>query len=432
MSEILREIKFFTKSILSKFGELFTAVQQVITIVKNYAFQNRLEFLYAILISVWVYGMFYLFGKDPYKIATTYRITSTSLTMFGLFLLLMTFTFIRTRKQIFKNVPDASNSPNFPSIFGFNLKIIIIAVIGYYLIQSFWGAFFKIMEQGFAKSIVSVILDAIMVGGLIALGYKLLSSTILNRFGKTKSLLLLIVNFILYIPCQITKVFEYIHQQVNITPNVTWFILLVELTFVLGYFAFPYLTKLAMEKNGILMQKEPIYLNRETVLASVFELKPKENTSWLNNFDPDKKVDYNFSISSWLRINPQPPNAIGNKNETVPILSYGGKPNIIYNVRDNRFEVSVIKKDGSQHIVYSDDNFPLQKWNHIVLNFESGTLDVFMNGTLLISETGLLTPRNNEPIIAGDKRGVEGAIRNVYYFPYILSKQQIKSLNLDL
>ena len=420
MSEILREIKFFTKSILSKFGELFTAVQQVITIVKNYAFQNRLEFLYAILISVWVYGMFYLFGKDPYKIATTYRITSTSLTMFGLFLLLMTFTFIRTRKQIFKNVPDASNSPNFPSIFGFNLKIIIIAVIGYYLIQSFWGAFFKIMEQGFAKSIVSVILDAIMVGGLIALGYKLLSSTILNRFGKTKSLLLLIVNFILYIPCQITKVFEYIHQQVNITPNVTWFILLVELTFVLGYFAFPYLTKLAMEKNGILMQKEPIYLNRETVLASVFELKPKENTSWLNNFDPDKKVDYNFSISSWLRINPQPPNAIGNKNETVPILSYGGKPNIIYNVRDNRFEVSVIKKDGSQHIVYSDDNFPLQKWNHIVLNFESGTLDVFMNGTLLISETGLLTPRNNEPIIAGDKRGVEGAIRNVYYFPYIL------------
>lgn len=432
MSEILREIKFFTKSILSKFGELFTAVQQVITIVKNYAFQNRLEFLYAILIAVWVYGMFYLFGKDPYKIATTYRITSTSLTMFGLFLLLMTFTFIRTRKQIFKNVPDASNSPNFPSIFGFNLKIIIIAVIGYYLIQSFWGAFFKIMEQGFAKSIVSVILDAIMVGGLIALGYKLLSSTILNRFGKTKSLLLLIVNFILYIPCQITKVFEYIHQQVNITPNVTWFILLVELTLVLGYFAFPYLTKLAMEKNGILMQKEPIYLNRETVLASVFELKPKENTSWLNNFDPDKKVDYNFSISSWLRINPQPPNAIGNKNETVPILSYGGKPNIIYNVRDNRFEVSVIKKDGSQHIVYSDDNFPLQKWNHIVLNFESGTLDVFMNGTLLISETGLLTPRNNEPIIAGDKRGVEGAIRNVYYFPYILSKQQIKSLNLDL
>ena len=432
MSEILREIKFFTKSILSKFGELFTAVQQVITIVKNYAFQNRLEFLYAILIAVWVYGMFYLFGKDPYKIATTYRITSTSLTMFGLFLLLMTFTFIRTRKQIFKNVPDASKSPNFPSIFGFNLKIIIIAVIGYYLIQSFWGAFFKIMEQGFAKSIVSVILDAIMVGGLIALGYKLLSSTILNRFGKTKSLLLLIVNFILYIPCQITKVFEYIHQQVNITPNVTWFILLVELTLVLGYFAFPYLTKLAMEKNGILMQKEPIYLNRETVLASVFELKPKENTSWLNNFDPDKKVDYNFSISSWLRINPQPPNAIGNKNETVPILSYGGKPNIIYNVRDNRFEVSVIKKDGSQHIVYSDDNFPLQKWNHIVLNFESGTLDVFMNGTLLISETGLLTPRNNEPIIAGDKRGVEGAIRNVYYFPYILSKQQIKSLNLDL
>lgn len=432
MSEILREIKTFSKYIFNKFGETFGAVQRVLTVVKNYALQNKLEFLFAILIAVWVYGMFYLFGKDPYKIATTYRMTSTSFTLFVLFLLLMTFTFIRTRKQIFKDVPDASNSPNFPGIFGFNFKIIIITVIGYYLIKSGWGAFFKIMEQGFAKSIVSLIMDAIMIGGLIALGYKLLSSTILNRLGKTKSFLLLIVNFIMYIPCQITKVFEYLHQQVNITPNVTWFILLLELTYLLGYFAFPYLTKMAMEKDGILIQKEPIYLNRETVLASILDLKPKENTSWFNNFDPEKKVDYNFSISSWVRINPQPPNVIGNKNDNVPILSYGGKPNIIYNVRDNRFEVSVIKKDGRQHIVYSDDNYPLQKWNHVVLNFESGTLDVFMNGELLISEHGLLTPRSNEPIVAGDKRGVEGAIRNVYYFPYILSKQQIKSLNLDL
>lgn len=432
MSEILREIKTFSKYILNKFGETFATVQQVLTVTKNYAVQNRLEFLFAILIAVWVYGMFYLFGKDPYKIATTYRMTSTSFTLFILFLLLMTFTFIRTRKEIFKDVPDASKSDKFPGIFGFNLKIILIVVIGYYLIKSGWGAFFKIMEQGFVKSIVSIIMDAIMIGGLIALGYKLLSSTILNRLGKTKSLLLLIVNVIMFIPCQITKVFEYIHQQVKITPNVTWFILLIELTYIFGYFAFPYLTKMAMEKNGILIQKEPIYLHRETVLASVLDLKPKENTSWFNNLEPEKKVDYNFSISSWIRVNPQPPNVIGNKNETVPILSYGGKPNIVYNVRDNSFEVSVIKKDGSKHIVYSDDNFPLQKWNHVVLNFESGTLDVFMNGKLLISENGLLTPRSNEPIIAGDKRGVEGAIRNVYYFPYILSKQQINSLNLDL
>ena len=375
--------------------------------------------------------MFYLFGNDPYKIATTYRMTSTSFTLFILFLMLMTFSFIRARKQIFKDDPQSSNSDKYPGIFGFNLKVILIVLFGYLIFNSGLRIIVKIMEQGFVKNIVEVVLNMLMIGGLIALAYKALSSTILNRFANTKSLLMLIVNMILIVPCKITQFFEFLHRQIKITPNVTWFILLFQAIYLIGYFLVPYLIKVALQSDGILLQKEPIYLSRETSLASVQELRPKENTSWFG-INPDKKVDYNFSISSWIRINPQPPNVIANGNENIPILKYGGKPDITYNVRDNRFEVSVVTKNGEQKIVYSNDNFPLQKWNHVVLNFESGTLDVFMNGKLLISETDLLTARENEPIISGDKRGVEGGIRNVYYFPYILSKQQINSLNLDL
>ena len=343
----------------------------------------------------------------------------------------MTFTFIRTRKNIFKDDPQASQSDKYPGIFGFNLKIILIVLFGYLIFNSGLRIIVKIMEQGFVKNIVEVVLNMLMIGGLIALAYKALSSGILNKFGKTKSLIMLIVNMILFIPCKITEFFEFLHRQIKITPNVTWFILLFQAFYIIGYFLIPYLIKHSLESDGILLQKEAIYLTRETNLASVQELRPKEKNNWFG-FDPKKKVDYNFSISSWVRINPQPPNVIANGNENIPILKYGGKPDITYNVRDNRFEVSVVTKSGQQKIVYSNDNFPLQKWNHIVMNFESGTLDVFMNGKLLISENNLLTARDNEPIISGDKRGVEGGIRNVYYFPYILTKQKINSLNLDL
>tara|TARA_B100001059_G_scaffold131983_1_gene132160 strand:+ start:14468 stop:15760 length:1293 start_codon:yes stop_codon:yes gene_type:complete len=428
---IIEEIKIFTKYILSNVQEIINGITLVFSRTANFASKNKLEFLVGVLILVWVYGMFYLFGKDPYKIASTYRITSTSLTLFILFLMLMTFTFIRTRKDIFKDDPQASQSDKYPGIFGFNLKVFIIVLFGYLIFNSGGRIIVKIMEQGFVKNIIEVLLNMLMIGGLIALGYKALASGILNKFGKTKSLLMLIVNVILIIPCKITEFFEFLHRQIQITPNVTWFILLFQAVYLVGYFLIPYLIKHTLQSDGILLQKEPIYLSRETSLASVQDLRPKEKTSWFS-LDPQKKVDYNFSISSWVRINPQPPNVIANGNENIPILKYGGKPDITYNVRDNRFEVSVVTKTGQQKIVYSNDNFPLQKWNHIVMNFETGTLDVFMNGKLLISENNLLTARDNEPIISGDKRGVEGGIRNVYYFPYILSKQQINSLNLDL
>ena len=445
MSDIIQLVNELKNFFIKKLGEFIEVVVKNTNYVKIYAQNNFMEFLFGFLTVTWIIGMFKLFNDDPYKITTVYPSTMTSFALFGFFVFVMTFFFIKARKEIFKDVPNASQQENYPSIFSFNLKVVLIAIAGYIIFNSGKRILFKILEQGVVKDAITVAYNVILIAGAIALVYKVLSSTILNSFKKTKSAGMLLINVIMYIPCMITDIFERIHKEIKITPSVTYTILLIE-AIVLGMgIILPIVITYLVEKNGVILQKEPIYLHNRSVIASVPQLKPKDvsirsglgdddkkqnyNLKSFFGFTPEKEVDYNYSITSWIRINPQPPNARANGNDFIKILSYDGKPDIYYNPQYNRIEVRVKNDNGEETVVYGSDDFPLQRWNHFVLNFNSGTLDVFINGELIISQPGLLTRMTRKPIVVGDDNGVQGGIRDVMYFPYILSKQEIDVFN---
>ena len=77
--------------------------------------------------------------------------------------------------------------------------------------------------------------------------------------------------------------------------------------------------------------------------------------------------------------------------------------------------------------IYSTKNIKLQKWNNLVINYNSGTLDIFINGKMVNTITEILSNQNNGMITIGDDDGVDGGIASIVYFPNPLNITQIKT-----
>ena len=78
-----------------------------------------------------------------------------------------------------------------------------------------------------------------------------------------------------------------------------------------------------------------------------------------------------------------------------------------------------------KHKVFIIDDVPLQKWNNIVINYDSGILDIFMNSKLLASYNNIVPYMSQDQITIGDEQGLSGGICNVVYFPQSISKDRI-------
>ena len=61
------------------------------------------------------------------------------------------------------------------------------------------------------------------------------------------------------------------------------------------------------------------------------------------------------------------------------ILNYGDKPKVAYNPELNKIKIIMNNGLNKKPIEYIIDAPPLQKWNNIVINYDGGHLDIFMN-----------------------------------------------------
>ena len=77
--------------------------------------------------------------------------------------------------------------------------------------------------------------------------------------------------------------------------------------------------------------------------------------------------------------------------------------------------------------IYIIDNVPLQKWVNIVINYDKGVLDVFMDSKLLASFNSVVPYMSQDQITIGDINGISGGVCNVVYFPQSISKDRIES-----
>ena len=169
------------------------------------------------------------------------------------------------------------------------------------------------------------------------------------------------------------------------------------------------------EKGKVLLMN-PIYLKNKRTLGSHDNFR----------FDKDDiEYNYNYGISAWFFIRAQPANFKQSYNKFTSILNYGDKPNILYYAAKNTLRIEMNNGKNKKPIIYEIETFPLQKWNNIVVNYDGGILDIFINAKLVASITNVVPYMNMDQLTVGSDDGVGGGVCNVVYFPLPMSKERI-------
>ena len=283
------------------------------------------------------------------------------------------------------------------------------------------------------SNIPSFILSLFLIISVLILIYKTIFVTLpssqMNNYKN--SFFDLLINVLFYIPCIFSGIFDKIMKlfisEYNSNSPSTFLILIVIIILIALYFLIVPLIQSSFNKQGgKQLVEKPINTNNESVISSYQELNGKDT------------FDYQYGLSFWLFIESAPPNTNYNYNNFTSIFNYGGKPNILYKADTNTLMITMDQEqlskktnnklieydENGNRIVYINNNFLLQKWNNIIINYNGGTLDIFLNGELVKSSIEVIPYMKYDTITIGTNNGINGGVCNVVYFktPLTLTK----------
>ena len=398
---------------------MFDTINQ--TLYSNKVYFGSLQVLEYIIFIIIIYKY------NPFNIKTKHPFFTKFLTITVALIYVLLFNFLS--EHIIENGRGET---------GFLIKLLL--TIGFFVLSAFVTK--KLVSYLFNHGFLSFIRYVIKYSSIIillAIVYSVFGPKIKSLMGddkKKKDIFSFIVNFIMYIPCLLLSLMDYIKYQYNITTKNVWILLIVEIILIILWFVIPMLLHAYSTKNGLQLLKEPQYLNKERSLGT-FEQLHGENLQPEDSSEVGRaKFNYHYSLSAWFYLNPQPPNTSPAYNKYTNILTYGSKPAIEYNGQLNTLRVIVeSEKDPGvkkRVVIYKTNKILYQRWNNIVINYDRGTMDVFVNGELVGSKESISPYMTYESITVGSVDGLNGGISNVMYFNDNLSKSYIENMYFAL
>jgi len=169
-------------------------------------------------------------------------------------------------------------------------------------------------------------------------------------------------------------------------------------------------------------------------------------------YGDDYKFRYKYAISGWFYLNPQPPNTNAAYNKYTNIIKYGNKVRLEYNGKKNSLRVmaevaaptknntGVTEDEDTEDedtededtepknksvVVYESKDVIYQKWNNIVINYNEGYIDIFLNGVLVGSYVGVAPYMKLDEIVTGSENGIYGGVCNLVYYNDVLNEKNI-------
>ena len=238
----------------------------------------------------------------------------------------------------------------------------------------------------------------------------------------------LFVNLAFYTQCIFSDTFysikNVISGEYSSADRNSIMMLIISIVIICAYFAVPYVYNKLNLQGGKLLINQPVYKD------TVYNLGTYENLHGGVGFK------YQYAVSFWVFLDASAPNTNSNSSKYTSLLNFADKPNILYKTDTNTLMVTLEQEpdhlntlaeydDKGNRILYKNEKVLLQKWNNIIINYNGGTLDIFLNGELVNSSIGVVPYYKLDMLTIGEATGVRGGICNVVYYNRVLTASNI-------
>jgi len=178
------------------------------------------------------------------------------------------------------------------------------------------------------------------------------------------------------------------------------------------------LNNLSAEGTGITLLNRPVPTDSEKTIGT-YENLGKRNKAHSTDFN------YNYALGCWIFLHNYGTNLSPAYVVDTPLLNYGNKPSIMYNGKTKELKIKMKNIHNEVVTVFKTDKIPLQRWVNIVINYNGGTLDVFIDKKLVASVRNIIPYMTYDKVVIGKDKGISGGICNVTYWSNVLTKNQI-------
>jgi hypothetical protein len=397
------------------------------------------RYLYLTLMALFLVNVTLFYVYDPlYMLNDYFSIITPVIVGFGvlLFAMVLWYTLRFTNSDLYQSADHLKPTP-FTSFFIKMLIMVSSIAISTMLIM--WIVYYGEKMSG-TSYIFALLLNMLLAVAILGFVYKVLSR---SSIIQSSPWLRLFVNVLLYIPCifvsLIDTIVDAIYKEKDQMYKSDMIISAIIFVLVTLYFLVPYITSWIRRKmlGGKLLLNEPISLRNQTFLGNYLKL---------NDIPVDElhySFDYNYAVTMWTYIYATSPSVSGSFTRFTPICDYGGKPTIWYKADENILMITAKLKELTEErvknnnldldedgnvIVYKEKHLLLQKWNNFIINYDGGTIDVFINGTLVKSINNIVPYMSLDVFSVGASNGINGSVCNVSYYKYTLDALKIKSV----
>ena len=353
-----------------------------------------------------------LFNRiDPFGVTERFPAAVNIFLLTVVFMMVVTYYYVKEKL----NLEDPKKAPGFAPVFekagaliGGTMGVVVAIILLFWLIRNFptladvttWG--------------LNLLIIAGAIGVLYVLAKPLADGKIRNTY------LSFLKNLVLYVPCLLIQFADFLKHQWDITTSTVWIVLGLEIVLIGLRFLLPYLFHKLVTHDGTHLLEQPVYLDKKHTLGTFENMHAASDPSQQSPFK------YHYALSAWFSINPQPHGTRSAYTRFTDIINYANKPRVQFNSMKNTLRVQAENQGGDFIDIYVKEGIPFQRWNNIVINYDGGNMDVFLNGELVASKPKILPYMSYENVEVGADKGLEGGICNVVYYDRVLTQGDIR------